>query len=170
MGGRRREPITNMRKDMDEKKRCNAYQADGVTQEPPQHRPLAFTPGNAVIRNQACDTNGCCYYSRRRTHQNIADHISSAAQPKIDLRRTTQHVCRRAVTDSNSTGTDRIAEGHDWLGVNNSASKSIGETGQNRIPWADSQHERHNHTDGGIPVNESYAREENDFRAGQQQE
>src|SRR6266478_9653415 len=154
MRGRWREPLTNIRKYMDKKKRRNAHQTDGVTQEPAQSRRLVFAPGNAVIGNQAGNADDCCYYSGRRSYENIADHIPPAMQPKIDLRRTTQQVCRHPITESDSGGIDRAAIGHDWLVVDNPASKSLGKTNQKRIPWADSQHERHNQTDGGIPGNE----------------
>jgi hypothetical protein len=153
---------------MDEKKRCNTDQSDGVSQKPPYCGPSVFTPRNAVIRNQTRDTNDCCRYGSSRTHQDIADHISPAAQPEINLRRTTQYVRCRAITESDSSGANRVAKGHDWLGIKNAARKGIGKTDQKRIPRADAQQERHNQTDGGVPGNEPNPRKENDFRTIQQ--
>src|SRR3981189_775196 len=105
-GRRRRQPLGNMWKHVDEKKWRDTYQANGVTQKPLERRRLVFVPLDVVVCNQTCDTNDCCSYSRRRTHQNIADHISSTAQPKINLRGSTQHECRRAITDSDASCAD----------------------------------------------------------------
>ena len=100
---------------MHEKKWRDTHQADGVAQRTTQRGRLIFTPGNAVIRKQACDPKDSCSYSRGNTHQNIANHISATPQSKINLQRPAQHVCRCAITNSNSCRTDRVAEGHDGL-------------------------------------------------------
>src|ERR1700691_4636903 len=64
--GRRGQPTTNVRKDMDEKRRSNTYQTDGVAQEPTYRRRPVFTRGNAVIDDQRRDTKNCGSRRRRR--------------------------------------------------------------------------------------------------------
>ena len=71
--------------------------------------------------------------------------------------------------NGNSRGIDRVAVGRKRLGINNPASKSNGEAGENCIPWTDTQQEGHNQTDGGIPGNESDTRKENNLGPIQQQ-
>src|SRR5258708_27330741 len=110
---------------MDEKKRSDAHQADGVTQEPTYCGRLIFTAGNAVVGDQGSDAKKRCSRGRSRTENNVADHIPAATQPKIDLHRPAQYVSRRAITQRTSRGAEGIAEGHERLSVNNLASESI---------------------------------------------
>ena len=163
------QPTPNMRKDMDKKKRGDAHQADCVTQKPPYRGRLVFTSDNGVIGDQGCDTKNRCPCRGSRTHDNEADHIPAVTQPQIDLGGPAQYVGRQAITKGTSDGTKGVAKGCDRLSVNNPASESIGETHQQRIPRTYTQQQSDYQADGGIPGNESKAREKNNFGPIQQQ-
>src|SRR5437879_2744650 len=107
-----------MRKYMDEKKRGNTHQSNGITQEPTYRGRFIFAPVNAVICQQACGPKDGCPGGRSRTYKNIADHVPAATQPEIDLKSTAQHIRCRAITDGNSRSSDCVAEGYRWLSVN----------------------------------------------------
>src|SRR6202011_4102982 len=104
-----------MRKYMDQEKRCDAHQADGITQKPPYRRRLIFTPGNAVIGDQACDADDGCSCRRARSHENVADHIPAVTQLNIDPEVPAQHVGCHAIAEGASHAANCATEGHEWL-------------------------------------------------------
>jgi hypothetical protein len=114
-----------------------------------------------VIRYQGADANNGCRDRSGCAHQNVSDYISPLTQPNVDLQRTTQQVCRCAVTDGKAHGADRVAEGRGWLAVNEPTGKHISKTGHKSVPRADTYHKRHGKTDGRIPSNKSNARKKN---------
>lgn len=113
---------------MYKQERCNTQQADGVAQEPSPRGRLVFRLRNTVISKEARDTDDCCHASRCRAHQNIANDVSSSAQPEVDLCRAAQCACSCAVTNSNAHGIECAAKRQDWLRVKEFSCQSIRET------------------------------------------
>src|ERR1700729_877543 len=123
-----------MRKNMNQKKRRNAHQSDGISQEPAYSGRLNLAHGDASIRNKTGDANERRDRRSGRTYQYIPDHIAAPTKAQIDLQGAAEYVCRRAITSRNPGGIDCIAEGPGRPGVHDHAGKGVRSTNEKRIP------------------------------------
>src|ERR1700733_106633 len=108
-GRRRRESPPEPGKHMDQQERCHDHERDGIAAEPTECRPPELIPGDAMVRDQASDSNHRCEDRGGQGHENIPNYITTVIQARVNAQRTAQSDGCSSINGCGPSGPYRFA-------------------------------------------------------------